>query len=133
MNHRILIVLASAMALIHVAIAAPPKVVITSPDNGETDVSPDLKEIRVEFDQPMNPAGSIVGGGENFPEIAGDMKWPNDKTIVIPVTLKPDHPYQLSINSDTFKGFRSKAGEPAEWYPISFHTAPQAPSPQHRT
>ena len=123
MNRHILIVLTFIVALVNVAKSAPPKVVISSPDNGEIDVSADVKEIRVEFDRPMNPGGrSIVGGGENFPEIAGDMKWPNDKTIVIPVTLKPDHPYQLSINSDTFKGFRSKAGEPAEWYPISFHT-----------
>ena len=102
--------------------AAPPKVVITSPDNGEVDVDPGVKEIRIEFDQPMDARGrSIVGGGESFPEFAGDPKWLNPKTFVIPVKLKPDHEYWLSVNSDTFKGFSNKGG-PAEWYPISFKT-----------
>src|SRR5688500_11388254 len=85
------------------AFAAAPRVVITSPDNGEIDVSPDIKEIRVEFDQPMHPGGrSIVGGGETFPKFAGDPKWLNEKTFIIPVTLQPNHQYQLSLNNDTF-------------------------------
>jgi hypothetical protein len=112
--------------------AAAPKVITTSPDNGEIDVSPDLKEIRVQFDQPMHPGGrSIVGGGDTFPKFAGDPKWLNDKTFIIPVTLQPNHQYQLSFNNDTFKGFASKTGEAAEWYPLRFKTraagAPPAP------
>ena len=103
--------------------AAPPKVVISSPDNGETDVDPTTKEIRIEFDQPMDPRGrSILGGGDSFPEFAGDPKWINPKTFVILVKLKPDRAYHMNLNSDTFKGFASKAGQPAEWYPLSFHT-----------
>ena len=115
--------LAFALVLSFAADAGPPKVVITSPDNGEVDVDPAVKEIRVEFDQPMNPGGrSVVGGGENFPEIGRDLKWANPKAFVIPVRLKPDHQYHLHLNSDTFKGFASKQGEPAEWYPLSFRT-----------
>src|SRR5687767_12362491 len=95
--------------------AVPPKVVITSPDNGEIDVDPAVKEIRIEFDQPMHPGGrSILGGGETFPEFAGQPKWLNPKTFVIPVKLKPDQQYRMNLNSDTFKGFASKAGQPAE-------------------
>ena len=110
--------------------AATPQVVITSPDNGEIDVSPDIKEIRVEFDQPMNPRGrSIIGGGDNFPEISGEMKWLNEKTFIIPVTLKANHEYWLSINSDTFKGFRSQSGQPVDWYPIHFKTQGAGPMP----
>src|SRR5689334_20191962 len=113
-----------------VANAAPPKVLATSPDNGEIDVDPVVKEIRIEFDQPMDARGrSIVGGGENFPTISGDPKWLNDHTFILPVTLKPEHPYQLSINSDTFKGFASKTGQPAEWYPIQFHTRAAGAAP----
>src|SRR5687768_13101689 len=101
------------------AYAASPRVLSTSPDNGEIDVSPEVKEIRIEFDQPMNPRGrSIVGGGDAFPKISGDVQWLDEKTFIIPITLKPDHHYQLGINSDTFKGFSSKTGEAAEWYPI---------------
>jgi hypothetical protein len=102
--------------------AAAPKVVISSPDNGEIDVDPTLKEIRIEFDQPMGNGRSLIGGGESFPEIAGELKWANPKTLVIPVKLKPEHEYWVSVNSDTFKGFANKKGEPAEWYPISFKT-----------
>jgi hypothetical protein len=106
-------------------------VVIASPDNGEIDVDPATKEIRIEFDQPMHPRGrSVVGGGPTFPNIAGDMKWlPDGKTFVIPVTLEPDHAYQLNINSDTFKGFASKAGQPAESYPIQFKTRAAGAAP----
>jgi hypothetical protein len=110
--------------------AAAPKVFITSPDNGEIDVSPDLKEIRVAFDQPMDPRGrSVVGGGDAFPQITGEMKWLDEKTFIIPVALKPDHTYQLSINSDTFKGFVGKNREPAEWYPIRFRTRAAGAAP----
>src|SRR5687767_355549 len=95
----LLLVLVSAGA----ASAAAPKVVITAPDNGEVDVDPGVKEIRIEFDQPMGGGRSLVGGGEAFPEIAGEMKWANPKTLVVPVKLKPEHEYWLSVNSDTFK------------------------------
>src|SRR5262249_27474138 len=98
-------------------------VVMTSPDCGEVDVDPVTTQIRVEFDQPMNPGGrSVVGGGDQFPKISGELKWADAKTFIIPVTLEPDHWYQLSFNRDTFKGFASKAGEPAEWYPLRFKT-----------
>ena len=110
--------------------AATPRVVITSPDNGEIDVAPDLKEIRVEFDQPMDSRGhSIVGGGDNFPSISGELKWFDNKTFVIPVNLQPEHQYQLSINSDTFKGFCSEGGQAAEWYPLAFRTRAAGAAP----
>ena len=110
--------------------AAPPKVVITSPDNGEVDVDPATKEIRVGFDQPMDPRGrSVVGGGETFPEIAGQPQWPNERTVVLPVKLRPDQQYHLSINSDSFKGFANKKGEPAECYPVQFRTRAEGAQP----
>jgi hypothetical protein len=110
--------------------AAPPKVVITSPDNGEVDVDPGLKEIRIEFDQPMDPGGrSILGGGETFPEFAGDLKWVNPKTLVIPVRLRPDNQYYFNLNSDTFKGFQNQASPPSGTRSNSRH-APRAPRPR---
>ena len=130
---QICVSLTGILWMIGIASAAAPKVVSTSPDNGEIDVDPAVKEIRVEFDQAMNPGGrSIVGGGDAFPSISGDATWSDAKTFVIPVTLQPDHQYQLGINSDTFKGFAGKNGQPAEWYPVRFHTrkagaAPAAP------
>jgi hypothetical protein len=104
--------------------AAPPKVVKATPDNGATDVDPSLKQIEVVFDQPMNPGGrSIVGGGPTFPKITGQPKWTNNRTILIPVQLEPDHDYWLSINNPSFQNFKNPAGESAVPYPISFSTS----------
>jgi len=103
--------------------AAPPKVVITSPDNGEIDVDPAMRQIQVDFDQPMDPESfSVVGGGPEFPNITGKLKWLTPKTLAIPVSLKPGQEYTLSLNNDTLKGFRNRAGEPAGWYPVHFKT-----------
>jgi hypothetical protein len=118
---RFLAVLLAAVAF--EARASSPKVTITSPDNGEVDVSPEVKEIRIVFDQPMHPRGrSVIGGGESFPKFAADPRWADNKTFIIPVALESNHQYNLSINSDTFKGFSNPAGESAEWYPIQFKT-----------
>lgn len=112
------------------ALAAAPKVVMTSPDNGDNDVSSDITEIRIEFDQPMNAGGrSIVGGGDSFPEISGKLKWLDDHTFLMPVTLKPDHAYAFSVNSDTFKNFRGQKGPPCEWYPVEFQTRAAGAAP----
>ena len=71
--------LAAVFVLVTVCLhglAEPPKVVKASPDNGDTDVDPALKEIRITFDQPMSPTGhSIVGGGPNFPKLTAKPRW----------------------------------------------------------
>jgi hypothetical protein len=122
-SRHLTIVSLLAASLAAASLAAPPNVVTTSPDNGEIDVDPGVREIHVEFDQPMDPRGrSVVGGGDSFPQIAGELRWANDRTFIIPVTLRPNHEYQLSINTDTFKGFTGKGGQPAEWYPLRFRT-----------
>ncbi|HEY7089870.1 MAG TPA: S41 family peptidase [Tepidisphaeraceae bacterium] len=109
------------------SLADPPKVIKATPDNGAKDVNPNTKQITIVFDQPMNHGGrSIVGGGETFPELVGQPKWTNDRTIVIDVKLKPDHDYWLSINNQTFTNFRNTKGESAVPYPISFSTAAAA-------
>jgi hypothetical protein len=103
---------------------APPKVAKAIPDNGAADVDPNLKQIEIVFDQPMNHGGrSIVGGGPTFPKITGQPTWPNDRTIVIPVQLEADHDYWLSINNQSFTNFKNTKGESAVPYPISFSTS----------
>lgn len=105
------------------AFAEPPRVVRATPDNGSVGVDPGLGEIVVVFDQPMSTGGrSIVGGGESFPEIVGEITWRDARTIVIPVRLRPDHEYWLSINNERFRNFRNTRGEPAVPYPIRFRT-----------
>jgi hypothetical protein len=128
------LVLAGLLSLLGTAMPqqAPPRVVATSPADGSGAVDPDVQELRVVFDQAMDArAGhSFVGGGDTFPEITGDPRWVDDRTVVLPIRLKPDHAYQLSINSERFTGFRNMAGEPALPHPVRFATAggPDAPA-----
>jgi hypothetical protein len=115
-----------AIALVFTARLAPaqaPRVIKAIPDNGDTDVDPALKEIVVEFDQDMSRDGhSICGGGESFPEILSPPRWKGNRTVRIPVKLKPDHLYELGINCPSFRNFRSEKGEAVVPYPISFQT-----------
>jgi hypothetical protein len=105
------------------AIAAPPTVIKTIPNDGATNVDPALKELRVVFDQAMSPDGmSIVGGGPAFPKFFGKPHWENDRTLVFAWRLEPRHDYWLSINNDNFTNFRGANGESAVPHPVSFHT-----------
>ena len=104
--------------------AAPPHVVKATPENGSREVDPNLKELRVVFDQPMLAGSlSVVGGGPTFPKFVGTHRWENDRTFVWTWRLEPDHDYWLSLNSDRFQNFRSNAGESAVPHPIRFRTA----------
>ena len=106
------------------ALAEPPRVVKVSPDNGQSDVDPATREIRIVFDQPMDRRGgySLVGGGPTYPKVIGKPRWADDRTFVVTVKLDPEHDYWLSINSDRFANFRSVKGEASAAYPISFKT-----------
>src|SRR5688572_3820430 len=103
--------------------AERPRVVTSTVEDGQDDVDPALTEIKVQFDQPMDRRSwSVVGGGPTFPNVVTKPKWADDRTILIAVTLEADHEYWMSLNSDTFQGFRSAGGEPAVPHPLSFKT-----------
>ncbi len=120
----VLLVLATARAP-----AVPPKVVETVPRNGDLNVDPGLNEMRFVFDQDMATGGySICGGGPLFPRVVGRPRWADKRTLLMRVRLEPDHEYELSINSPSYKNCRSATGEPAVPYPVKFRTAgDQAP------
>lgn len=111
-----------AQAVTAHCVAAAPKVVKAFPDNGDVDIDPGLKEIRITFDQAMGEGMSVVGGGETFPQMVGKPRWTTARTIVMRVKLQPNHEYWLSINNDRFQNFTNRQGEPAEAYPIQFRT-----------
>lgn len=113
-------------------LAAPPKVVVVVPDNGAKAVDPNLKELRISFDQAMSTGGmSIVGGGPTFPKLIGKPRWTDDRTLVATWQLEPEKDYWLSINSDRFTNFRNRQGEAAIPYPISFRTGPRTAPVDH--
>jgi hypothetical protein len=137
---RPLIGLALFALIAPVATAAPPRVLETVPEHGELAADPALAELLITFDQDMTTGRSICGGGDMFPEIAGELRWETPRTLVIPVRLAPAHDYALSVNCSSFRNFRSAAGEEAEIYPIQFRTreagapapAPLAPDDNRR-
>ncbi len=105
------------------ALAAGPRVVKITPDDGQVGVDPETTEIRVEFDQDMGPGFSFAGGGPLFPKCERP-RWLNPRVCVLPVTLEPDHVYQFSVNSPNHTNFQNRHGEPARAYPVIFMTGP---------
>jgi hypothetical protein len=63
-----------------------------------------------------------VGGGPEFPNITGKLKWLTPKTLAIPVSLKPGQEYTLSLQQRHLKRLPQSRGEPAGWYPVHFKT-----------
>ncbi len=105
-------------------LAVPPKVIETTPKNGDQNVDPNLKEMRFVFDQDMARGGySICGGGPQYPRTLARPRWVDKRTLAVRVKLEPDHEYQLSVNCPSATNCRSAAGEPATPYPMSFKTA----------
>jgi len=105
------------------AYGAPPKVIETIPEAGQSDVDPRLREIRVVFDQDMSTDGfSICGGGPQFPKLIGKPRWINSRTLVMRVRFQPEHSYQMSVNCPSAKNCCSINGEAATPYPLRFKT-----------
>lgn len=120
------LVLAALVFLVYISglsCASPPKVIKTIPENGDRNVDPGLKQIRIEFDQDMMTGGfSICGGGPKYPKTQGRPKWINKRTLVLNVNLEKNHEYQISVNCPSYRNCKGANGESAEIYPVSFKT-----------
>lgn len=101
-----------------------PRILSLTPANGEADVDPALREIRVEFDRPMQDGKwSLVGSGPNFPKVTGKASYDKQSKVwTVPVQLQPDWNYQFMLNSERFTGFQSREGVPLEPATVSFKT-----------
>jgi hypothetical protein len=92
-----------------------PKIVKLSPPNGAQDVDPGLKELRVTFDVPMGGGFSWCGDGPQFPKLQEGKRpsWiDGGKTCVLPVKLESGVEYEIGLNSETHKNFKSADGVP---------------------
>jgi hypothetical protein len=100
-----------------------PRVISTTPENGATDVDPNLAEIKVVYDSEMRGSYSWcrVGEGE-YPETTGRPKWISPTTCVLPVKLKPDTKYVIWLNTEQYTGFRARSGAIAIPYKLVFET-----------
>jgi len=103
----------------------PPVVVETFPVSGARDVVPGETEIRVRFSKPMaDGSWSWSTAWENStPESIGDPHYLDDqRTCLLKVRLEPGHSYAWWLNSEQFKNFRDRAGQPAVPYLLTFET-----------
>lgn len=103
----VLILAASAQAQV-------PRVIETWPQNGAMDVDPAIAEIRVTFSQDMEKAFSFDKGTGEFPAVSGQPRWSGSRTIALSVKLKPETAYEILVNSESYRNFRSLSGVPAE-------------------
>ncbi|MDR3460593.1 MAG: protein kinase [Verrucomicrobiae bacterium] len=103
----------------------PPVVVETSPVSGAREVEPSEVEIRVRFSQPMEDGSwSWSDAWENStPEPVDSPRYLEDhRTCVLKVRLEPGKFYGWWLNSEDFKNFRNRAGQPAVPYLLTFQT-----------
>jgi hypothetical protein len=92
-----------------------PKIVKLDPPKGAQDVDPGLKELRVTFDVPMGGGFSWCGDGPQFPKLQEGKRpsWiDGGKTCVLPVKLESGVEYEIGLNSETHKNFKSADGVP---------------------
>jgi RNA polymerase sigma-70 factor (ECF subfamily) len=104
---------------------APPVVVRTAPQAGDTDVDPNLREIRVIFSKEMmDKSWSWSTASRNsFPEVTGEIHYDSDRrTCVLPVKLEPGRTYATWINSGRFTNFKDPDRRPAVPYLLVFQT-----------
>ena len=108
--------------------ASRPKVLSVSPENGTTDVNPNITEIKIVFDRPMKTSSAFIPGkgGEHFPqltEVKNFVSLNETGTIyTMKVKLKPNWSYEFDLNAEQIIGFVSRDGFPLKPYRIQFQT-----------
>lgn len=108
--------------------AAEVTVVSTFPQAGATDVASSTREVKVRFSGPVNTTGwSLVTTdfGAELPVEDRPSFSEGNVLCTIPVKLKPNTKYAVSINSDRFNNFRNAKNPevPVKPYLLVFTTA----------
>ncbi len=103
-----------------------PIVTSTVPANGQVNVNPNIQEIRINFNQPMDVATfywPIQTTDPNLPLLLRDPYWTNgNRTLVLPVKLTPVMRYSIPLNV-TNVTFRNTVGAPLQPGYLRFQTS----------
>ena len=129
MIHKVLFVLMVALTIIFVGCSEKdtkaPRVVDTFPPNGSQDVDPSINQISVTFNEEMmDQSWSWPYTNKNeFPEMKGQPYYTDNYTKnVLPVILEPNKEYVIWLNSQKFKNFKDKSGNPLVPFKFTFKT-----------
>ena len=91
--------------------------------NGDKEVDPAIKELKIVFSAPMNKKGySINNGsrGKDYSPVTGVVGFSDDGTsFTLRIEMKPDHEYEFLITGLSFK---SAEGYPLKRYDVKFKT-----------
>ena len=101
-------------------------VVKCEPQSGVDNVSPALKEIKVQFSKEMADKtwSWSTASKESFPTTAGAPHYESDKrTCVLPVKLEAGRVYAIWLNSEKFTNFKDTDGHSAVPYLLVFRTS----------
>ena len=114
-----------------------PKIVNMFPENGATDVDPNISQVSLTFDIPMGNGRAWASNTADGTALAhhpdSPVFWTTDQmTCVAPVKLQPDTRYVVYLNIRPFIGFRSITGTPAEGVTYSFTTGSGPLDPERR-
>ena len=131
--HR-LIVLIVVSAATTVAVAAdPPRLVLSAPVNGATEVSIDVGLLRLHFDRDMRTNSFTCWKSPQgaFPPMAKDSQpsWPDARTFELKLArLEPSKTYYVQLNAEGRQGFRAAADDaPLAITTIQFTTVAATP------
>jgi hypothetical protein len=102
-----------------------PRVVSSTPTNGDQRAASSLKRITITFDQPMDTGAffwPLPRNQQDFPQVTADPFWTNgNRTVNLPVNLAPNVTYRIPLNVGN-QAFRSAQGVPLQPGVISFRT-----------
>lgn len=125
--------LCAAAVLAQAPTELPPRVVACSPEPFATNVDPDLPEIAITFDQPMNTEtksgfGYLRWAGV-FPGVRdAEPTWDEGRTVcTLPVELEPDVTYAVAVNTSKQRNFTDQAGVAALSFAWVFATGERTP------
>lgn len=109
--------------------ARRPKVIATTPADGESNVDPATQELIVRFDTPMDTTSRyqaivpVRGDGVALvPKILGQHFDHDGKRLRVQMELAPQHEYEFAINYTLGFGYRSRSGVPALRRVVHFST-----------
>ena len=110
----------------------PPRVVSCSPKPFEANVEPELPEISVTFDRPMNTVDRVQFESIRFMGVFPGVRdaqpvWDGNGTrCTLPVKLEPDVTYAVVINTSKGRSFKDQNGVPAVGFAWVFATGPRS-------